>query len=109
SVNVKLTTLTRLYGDGRLGPLNLLVDELPAGDKPLPGVYGAKIRPELSAAVTVPPVTAGKQPHQHVVAHQLKVKVTDAGDDVPGAKVHVMGATKHADVPGVASLTVPGA
>jgi hypothetical protein len=101
----KLITLDRLSGDGRLGPLDLLVDEIADTTPTLPtGVYHARVLPELSASIAVADVKKGK----HVIAHKLTVAVTDAGDAVSGAKVAVLGHTVKTNVHGVAKVTIPG-
>jgi hypothetical protein len=51
--------LWRIFGDGRLGPLDLLVDEtptVPLGQQLDPGLFYARILPEPSATVTVHPI-----------------------------------------------------
>ncbi len=99
-----LTTLERLSGDGRLGPLDLLVDEIPPAGPPT-AVYHARVLPVLSASVSVKAV---KNKHKHVIAHRLTVTVTDAGDAVSGAAVTVKGHKKKTNVHGVAKLTLKG-
>jgi hypothetical protein len=103
-VTTKLDTLDRLSGDGRRGPLNLLVDELPAHGST--GLYEAKILPVLTAGVSV---TAVKNPHHQVTGHKLTVTVTDAGDAVKGATVEVKGVSKKTNVHGVATFSLAGA
>jgi hypothetical protein len=102
-----LLTLERLAGDGRLGPLDLLVDEIADTTPTLPtGVYHARVLPELSAAIDVKSV---KNKKKLVTAHKLTITVTDAGDAVSGAKVTVKGHTAKTNVHGVAKITLPGA
>lgn len=92
--------LLRLGGDGRLGPLDLLVDQIPNGS-PIPpgGTFYARVLPELSASVKVTTV-------KKTGAHKLKVTVTDAGDPVAGAKVAGGGKKATTNAKGVATLTV---
>lgn len=102
------STLYRLAGDGRLGPLDLLVDEIPpatSGPVPAPGTFYARVLPVLSASVTV---TAVKNKQGQVIAHTLTVHVTDAGDPVAGATVSAGGSTAKTNTAGVATLTLPG-
>ena len=106
----KIVTLYHLAGDGRLGPLDLLADQL-ADTKPLlpTGVYHARVLPELSAAVAVKPITATKKKKKVVAAHAVTVTVTDAGDGVSGATATVKGHVKKTNSKGVAKITLPGA
>lgn len=92
--------LDRLAGDGRLGPLDLLVDQIPNGN-PVPpsGTFYARVLPELSASVKVTSVKKS-------TAHKLKVTVTDAGDAVSGAKVSAAGRKATTGTNGVAKLKV---
>ncbi len=106
----KIVTLLHLAGDGRLGPLDLLADQLADTNPLLPtGVYHARVLPELSAAVAVRAITAGKKKTKVVTAHALTVTVTDAGDSVSGATVTVRGHVKKTNSRGVAKITLPGA
>ncbi len=102
----KAGSLYRIQGDGRLGPLDLLVDEIPNGTGPVQpaGIYYARALPLLSASVSV---TAVKN-KQGVVAHKLAVTVVDAGDPVAGASVSAKGQKKTTNTKGVAALTLPG-
>jgi hypothetical protein len=103
----KIVTLFHLAGDGRLGPLDLLADQLADTNPLLPsGVYHARVLPELSAAVAVHTI---KDKQKVVTAHTLTVTVTDAGDAVSGASVTVKGHMKKTSSKGVAKLTLPGA
>ena len=100
-------TLFRLAGDGRLGPFDLLVDQIADTTPLLPaGLYHARVLPELSASVAV---TVIKNKKTHVItSYKLKVTVTDAGDAVPGATVSVAGHTKKTGATGAAKLALPG-
>ena len=84
--------LDRLAGDGRLGPLDLLVDMIPNGN-PIPpaGTFHARVLPELSASAKFK-------------KGQLTVTVTDAGDPVAGATVGAGGKTATTNAGGVAKL-----
>ena len=94
--------LFTLSGDGRLGPLDLLLGGTPAVKKgPLvPGVYHARVLPELSASVSANKLGGGK--------FGLNVKVTDAGDAVSGAKASAKGQSKKTNSKGTAKLTISG-
>jgi hypothetical protein len=106
----KIITLFHLAGDGRLGPLDLLADQISDTNPLLPaGVYHARVLPELSAAVAVKAITAIKNKQKVVTAHTLTVTVTDAGDAVSGATVTVKGHTKKTNSKGAATITLPGA
>jgi hypothetical protein len=107
-LNPNAFSLYRLFGDGRLGPLDLLVQELPnfTGSVPPPGAFYARVLPVLSASVSVKAVKSGSGA---VVAHKLLVTVTDAGDAVGGATVSAKGQHKKTSAQGVAKVTVPGA
>src|SRR4051794_34192288 len=87
--------LLRLSGDGRLGPLDLLVDQIPNGN-PIPpgGTFWARVLPELSATAKVK-------------KHKLTVTVTDAGDAVSGATVKASGKSAKTNAKGIATLKLP--
>jgi hypothetical protein len=94
--------LFTLSGDGRLGPLDLLLGGTPAVKTgPLvSGVYYARVLPELSASVSTNHLGGGK--------FRLKVKVTDAGDAVSGAKASAKGQSKKTNSTGTTKLTISG-
>lgn len=94
--------LFTLSGDGRLGPLDLLLGGTPAVKTgPLvSGIYHARVLPELSASVSVNKLGGGK--------FGLKVKVTDAGDAVSGATASAKGQSKTTNSTGTANLTISG-
>jgi hypothetical protein len=94
--------LFTLSGDGRLGPLDLLLGGTPDVKKgPLvPGIYHARVLPELSASVSASKLGGGK--------FGLNVKVTDAGDAVSGAKATAKGQSKKTNAKGTAKLTISG-
>jgi hypothetical protein len=105
-VDANTFSLWRIFGDGRLGPLDLFSDEI-AGTKtlPPPGLYYGRVFPELSANVSVKKVKNSKGA---IVAFKLTVTVTDAGDSVAGAKVSAKGQSAKTSAAGVAKLTLPG-
>ena len=88
-----------LSGDGRLGPLDLLISGL-APNAQHTGIYYAHIYPALSASVHVADLGGGK--------FKLKVGVTDAGDPVSGATVTAKGKSKTTNGKGHAKLKVSG-
>ncbi len=94
--------LFTLSGDGRLGPLDLLISGTPDVKKgPLvEGIYYARLLPELSATSTATPLGGG--------TFKLTVKVTDAGDAVSSAKVSAKGQSKTTSATGSAKLTIKG-
>jgi hypothetical protein len=99
----------RIFGDGRLGPLDLLVNEVPtppagtpAGQGLVNGIYWARVLPELSAHASA--AAANKAKTKFVLA----VKVSDAGDAVAGAKVTALGKSAKTSNQGIAKLTVSG-
>jgi hypothetical protein len=103
----RVTTLTHLAGDGRLGPLDLLVDQVASTNPLLPrAVYHARVPPVLSAAVSV---RTTKSKKSAVTSHMLTVTVTDAGDAVSGATVTAAGHIKKTGGKGVAKIILPGA
>ena len=95
----KTSALDRLYGDGRLGPLDLLINMVPIGGSNI-GIYWARVRPVLSASVSVTSHGSKK--------FSINVKVTDAGDPVMGAGVKAKGRTEHSASSGRASVSVSG-
>jgi hypothetical protein len=101
-------TLYRLGGDGRLGPLDLLVDMIPDVGKSYgpPGTFYGRVRPELSAAATLSAVKNGKGT---VIARKLTVVVTDAGDKVAGAQVSASGKSGKTAGNGTVTLVLPAA
>jgi hypothetical protein len=94
--------LFTLSGDGRLGPLDLLIGGTPfvKTGQAVGGIYYARILPELSAKVAVKKLPGGK--------FELKVKVTDAGDAVSGATTSAKGKSTKTNSKGAAQLTVDG-
>jgi len=101
------SSLFRLAGDGRLGPLDLLVDEIPpvkSGPIPPAGTFYARVLPVLSMTVGS---TAVKDKHGKVTGYTLTVKVTDAGDPVAAATVQAAGHTAKTTAAGTAKLSIP--
>lgn len=92
--------LLSLSGDGRLGPLDLLIGGTPVTPNSVFGIYYARILPMLSASVRVVKLGGGK--------FKLKVHVTDAGDPVSDATVSSRGTTKKVNGTGHAKLKVSG-
>jgi hypothetical protein len=101
-LNLKSAVLYRISGDGRLGPLDLLVDQIPdSGTLQPPSLYYARVLAELSAHLYVAPI---KNKRGQVIAHLLRVTVTDAGDRVAGAVVTARGVHKTTDATGTAQF-----
>jgi hypothetical protein len=101
--NYNPEALWRIYGDGRLGPLDLLVNmtpTVPTGHPLVTGIFHARVLPMLSATVSVKQLSATK--------FKLTVKVTDAGDPVSGATVSARAHHKTTNSIGVAKVTVAG-
>jgi hypothetical protein len=96
--------LGRVSGDGRLGPLDLLVNEIPDASPAVPGEYTSHVLPILNAAVTA---KALKTKKGKITGYAVSVTVSDAGDPVAGATVHVAGKTAKTNAQGVAKLTLP--
>jgi hypothetical protein len=90
-----------LQGDGRLGPLDMLMNGTPPTQPLVPGIYYSRMLPELSATASAHKTKSGK--------FKLKVKVTDAGDPVSGAKVSAAGQSQPTNGKGHAKLTITGA
>lgn len=106
-LNPHAFTLYRLSGDGRLGPLDLFVDQIPnsKGTIPPPGSFYARVLPQLSASLSVKNV---KNKSGHVIAHKLTATVTDAGDPVAGVTVAVQAKQQKTNASGIAKITLPG-
>jgi hypothetical protein len=92
--------LFSLAGDGRLGPLDLLIGGNPTGSQAASGFYYARIPAVLSASVSAAALGSGK--------FKLKAHVTDAGDPVSGATVAAKGSSKSTNGSGDAKLTISG-
>jgi hypothetical protein len=93
--------LFTLSGDGRLGPLDLLLGGTPATPaNAAGGIYYARIPAELSATVNPKKLVGGKV--------KLNVQVSDAGDAVSGAKVSANGKTVTTNSKGTGAVTVSG-
>jgi len=90
-------SLTRITGDGRLGPLDLFVDERRV-NAPSNNIYYIRVLPELTATITAKPLK-GTTGH-----FKVRVSVTDAGDPVPGATVSAKGKSKKTSASGRATL-----
>lgn len=97
--NPKASGINRIFGDGRLGPLDLLVRETPTTSS-VTGLYYARVLPRLSASLSVKKLGGGK--------FRVKVKVTDAGDTVSGASASAKGHHKSTNANGKAKLVVSG-
>ena len=93
--------LFSLAGDGRLGPLDLLMSGTPAKGNAPGGSYHARALPVLSAGVTIKNPSKGH--------FTLKVTVTDAGDAVQGATVTLKGKTATTNATGTATIKLAGA
>jgi hypothetical protein len=105
-VNANAFSLWRIFGDGRLGPLDLFTDEVPELKTLVPpGLYYGRVLPELTATFSVKKVKNGKGV---ITAFKLTAKVTDAGDVVAGATVKAKGKSAKTNASGVATLTLPG-
>lgn len=100
-LNPNAFSLERISGDGRLGPLDLLVDEIPnfKGAVPPAGEFYARVLPELSASASV---TKIKSKSGKLLGFKLAVAVADAGDAVQGATVSVKGHNAKTSKTGVA-------
>jgi hypothetical protein len=94
--------LWNIFGDGRLGPLDLLASETPnvRSGALINGLYYAHVQPVLSTTVRVKHVGKNK--------FKLIIKVTDAGDPVSGAKVSSAGKSAKTNAHGVAKFTLHG-
>ena len=94
--------LFTLSGDGRLGPLDLLMSGTPDSKGPLvEGIYHVRLLPRLSAAIATTGLSGGKK-------FKLTTTVTDAGDAVSGATVSAKGQSKTTNAKGSAKLTIAG-
>jgi hypothetical protein len=98
-------SLYRIGGDGRLGPLDLLVEMIPeANNKTLPpGTFHARVLPEFSAITSTVTLTQNGK----TIGYKLTVHVTDAGDAVPGATVSAGGKTGKTAGNGTVTLPLP--
>jgi hypothetical protein len=92
--------LFTLTGDGRNGPLDLLITGTPSGNGATGGIYYARFVPVLSASVAAVSLGGGQ--------FKLNAHVTDAGDPVTGATVSAKGSQKLTNGNGNAKLTVSG-
>jgi hypothetical protein len=92
--------LFALQGDGRLGPLDMLINGTAPPQPLTAGIYYSRMLPELSASVSVHKTKSGK--------FKLEIKVTDAGDAVSGAKASAAGQSQTTNANGKATLTVSG-
>jgi hypothetical protein len=98
-------SLYRLSGDGRLGPLDLLVDQIPdVSPIQQAGSFYGRALPVMSAGVSAKPK---KNKKGNIVSYSVKVTVTDAGDAVSGATVTIGGKTAKTNSKGVAAFTLP--
>jgi hypothetical protein len=92
--------LFSLAGDGRLGPLDMLITGNPTGTQAASGTYYSRIQPELSTSVSVKSLGHGK--------FALNVKATDAGDPVTDATASAKGHHKRSNSRGVEKLQLSG-
>ena len=105
--NPDSSTLWRLAGDGRLGPLDLIVHQTPNSKaSPLRAeAQYARILPLLTATFAKTPI---KNKKGKTIAWKLVVQVTDAGDPVPNATVKLGKTKKSTNTAGKATFTVQG-
>jgi hypothetical protein len=102
----KVVSLFRIGGDGRLGPLDLLVQMIPleGTNKALPpGTFHARVLPELGATTSTATLTQNGK----TTGYKLTVHVTDAGDAVSGATVSAAGKTGKTAANGSVTLALP--
>jgi hypothetical protein len=92
--------LFSLSGDGRLGPLDLLISGIPSVKNAVSGIYYHRALPMLSAGATVKQLASG--------TFELTVHVTDAGDALAGAHAAAKGKSGVTNSSGIANLTVSG-
>jgi hypothetical protein len=99
-------TLWRLAGDGRLGPLDLIVHQMPhaKGSVPPSGALYARVLPLLTATFSKTPI---KNKQGTIVAVKVVAKATDAGDPVPNAGVTIGTTKKSTNAAGLTTLVVP--
>ena len=97
-------TLYRVGGDGRLGPLDLLVQMIPGGDTNVPGTFYTRVLPELSGSTTA---TSIKNKSGIAIGSKLTVHVSDAGDAVTGAVVAAAGKQQKTNSLGSATFVLP--
>jgi hypothetical protein len=97
--NADASSIARIFGDGRLGPLDLLVRQTPTNSS-VTGLYYARVLPEMSAGVKAVSLGGGK--------FKLKIAVTDAGDAVSGATASAHGKRKATNGRGHAKLELSG-
>lgn len=94
--------LFTLSGDGRLGPLDLMIGGTPEvkNGQGVGGIYYARVLPKLSASASVTKLGGGK--------FAVHVHVTDAGDAVSGATASAKGQSGKTNANGYAKFTVSG-
>lgn len=95
--------LSVLEGDGRLGPLDMLINGTPSAPLGQPlagGIYWARVLAELSPSVSVTKLSDHK--------FRVTVEVRDAGDAVKGVMASALGQSKTTNGAGRATLTVTG-
>jgi hypothetical protein len=79
-----------VYGDGKLGPLDLFVDQIPTSDVHSPGGFYTRVLPLLTVT---PSVIVHHNKKGAVTGYSVTIHVTDAGDAVNGAAVKLAGKT----------------
>ncbi len=101
TISTDAFSLTRIVGDGRLGPLDLFVDEERV-HAARSQIFYARVLPELSASASA--IAVKHMPGRFIIS----VRVTDAGDAVAGATVSVNGAVAQSKASGDLTLSVSG-
>jgi hypothetical protein len=97
---LSFSSLFTLSGDGRIGPLDLLMGGTPSSNGAVNSILYARFIPVLSAGVTAAGLGGGK--------FKIKAHVTDAGDPVTTGTVFAKGSHKATNGHGRATLTVSG-
>lgn len=103
-VDPKALTLYRVSGDGRPGPLDLLVDEVPSAAGNIPGTFYERVNAVMTVNASV---ATHKSKTGKALGYTVKFKVADAGDPLPGATIKLGAKTGKTNSQGALMLKLP--
>lgn len=103
--SLNYSSMNVLEGDGSLGALDMLINGTPGGNGAAAGIYYARVIPVLTAHISAHGI---RNASGNITSYGFRVKVTDAGDPVSGAKVTSALGSASTNKAGIAHLKMNG-